>query len=200
MTRPKEHPGRPRSFDRGEALDKIVALFWENGFKRTTYPDIERATGLHRQSLFYAFGDKHTMFVEALHRYRDRHVRRVVDVLGRSGSPSDNIRAAFDLWLEDARRSGSAGCLMVNTAGELGNTDAEVTGVIGAAAGQLVTAFADAFARAQKAGEIDEEIAPRALAHLAVACGDGALMRSRAANDPGFAETSFEAFLTKILG
>lgn len=196
----KTNPGRPRSFDRDDVLDQIIDLFWEKGFKGTTVPDIEKATGLHRQSLIYAFGDKHKMFVEALKRYGDRHcVKRFVDVLGRDGSPSQNIRAAFDLWIDDAKRKIKTGCLLVNTAGEFGNTDSDIAIVIGANTDKLAAAFTGAFTRAQEEGEIGTELAPNALAHLAVACGDGALLQSRAAKNPAFAKTSFNAFIAKIL-
>ncbi len=180
-------------------LDRIVDLFWRQGFTATTFADVERATGLHRQSLVYAFGGKHAMFVDALRRYRDRHVRAVTGLLRRGGSPAENIRAAFDFWLADARRTIGRGCLMVNTAGEFGGADGDISDVLGEATGELVDAFAFAFERAQSAGEIKNNAAPEDLARLAVACGDGALLRCRTERDPGFAEVSFETFLTTIL-
>ena len=199
MEQAHQAPGRPRTFDREQVLDAIVDLFWRRGFKATTFPDVEGATGLHRQSLVYAFGDKRSMFVEALRRYRERHVRTIAELLRREGSPSANIRAAFDFWLADARRAASPGCLMVNTAGEFGASDDAVAEVLGQATGELVEAFTFAFERAQAAGEIETSVAPEALARLAVACGDGALLRCRTARDAGFAETSFDAFLKSVL-
>ncbi len=195
----QELPGRPRSFDREVVLDQIVDLFWQQGFRSTTFSDVERATRLHRQSLAYAFGSKRAMFFEALQRYRDRHVRAVTGILRSGGSPAANIRAAFDFWLDDARRAVGPGCLMVNTAGEFGGGDADISDVLCQANGELVGAFAYAFERAQSAGEIKNDAAPGALARLAVACGDGALLRCWTERDPGFAEVSFETFLTTIL-
>lgn len=199
MTEVHEQPGRPRSFDREEVLDQIVDVFWQRGFRSTTFPDVERVTGLHRQSLVYAFGGKHAMFVEALHRYRDRHVRGVTNILRRDGSGAANIRDAFAFWLGDAHRSAGPGCLMVNTAGEFGGADAAIAAVLAAATGEVVDAFADAFRRARDAGEIASDAAPEALAKLAVACGDGALLRCRTEHDASFAEVSFETFLSAVL-
>ena len=199
MTHVHEQPGRPRSFDREDVLDKIVDLFWRQGFTCTTFADVERATGLHRQSLVYAFGGKHAMFVEALKRYRDRHVRTATGLLRRGGPPAENIRAAFGFWLADARRTVGPGCLLVNTAGEFGGSDGDISDVLGEATGELVDAFAHAFARARDAGALKSDAAPEALARLAVACGDGALLRCRTARDASFAEASFEAFLKSVL-
>lgn len=199
MTQTHEQPGRPRSFDREEVLDKIVDVFWQQGFHATTFPDVEKATRLHRQSLVYAFGSKHAMFVEALRRYRDRHVGTICAILRRDGSPSANIRAAFDFWLADARRTTRPGCLMVNTAGEFGGSDADIAGILGQTTGDVVAAFADAFTRARERGEVKPDAAPDALAELAVACGDGALLRSRTERDASYAQVSFETFLQTVL-
>lgn len=199
MTDTHEAPGRPRSFDRDAVLDRIVDLFWRQGFGATTFSDIERATGLRRQSLVYAFGDKRAMFLEVLRRYRARHVSKVTGLLRRGGSPTRNIADAFDCWLEDARRVVGRGCLMVNTAGEFGASDERVAGILGQATGEVVDAFEHAFAQAQAAGEIPARIEPAALARLAVACGDGALLRCRTTGDARFAETSFDAFLRTVL-
>lgn len=62
----KELPGRPREFDREAALAKAMEMFWEQGFSKTIYAILERATGLHRQSLVYAFGDKKALFQAVL--------------------------------------------------------------------------------------------------------------------------------------
>ncbi|MEL6158735.1 MAG: TetR/AcrR family transcriptional regulator [Cyanobacteria bacterium J06623_5] len=65
----KELPGRPREFDHNATLAKITQVFWQQGFAKTTYADLEKATGLHRQSLVYAFGDKKALFESAIDYY-----------------------------------------------------------------------------------------------------------------------------------
>ena len=199
MTDTRSIPGRPRTFDRNDVLDRVVELFWDQGYKGTTFADVERATGLHRQSLVYAFGGKRSLFLEALRRYRARHVGKLIGLLSAEGAPSDNIRAAFAFWLKDARRTAGAGCLMVNTAGEFGCSDAEISELIGQASDDIIAAFTEVFARARESGEVTGDLAPEAMANLAVACGDGALLRARAAADPTLAKSSFDALLDRIL-
>ena len=199
MVHAHEQPGRPRSFDREEVLDKIVDVFWRQGFHATTFSDVEQATHLHRQSLVYAFGSKHAMFIEALRRYRERHVGALCEILRRDSPPSANIRAAFDFWLADARRTARPGCLMVNTAGEFGGTDADIVDILGETNSEVVNALSDAFARARANGEVKTDAAPEALAELAVACCDGALLRCRTERDASFAQVSFETFLKAVL-
>ncbi|MEL6262374.1 MAG: TetR/AcrR family transcriptional regulator [Cyanobacteria bacterium J06626_6] len=47
----------------------MTQVFWQQGFAKTTYADLEKATGLHRQSLVYAFGDKKALFESAIDYY-----------------------------------------------------------------------------------------------------------------------------------
>lgn len=62
--------GRPRSFDRDEALDIAMRLFWERGFEATSISDLAEAMKLNPPSLYAAFGDKKILFMQALERYQ----------------------------------------------------------------------------------------------------------------------------------
>lgn len=191
--------GRPREFDRDVALASVVDVFWRTGFNGAKYADLEQATGLHRQSLVYAFGDKRSLFQAALSHYASKRVGAVVDELGRTDiAPIDAVAGVFAMWLEDARRAATPGCLLVNTAGEIGRSDAEMTKVLEGATERLVTAFEKTFARAKAAGQVAVAVDPKAMARMAVALGDGALLRSRSSGDPEFAEHAFAAFLNLL--
>jgi TetR/AcrR family transcriptional regulator, copper-responsive repressor len=58
--------GRPRSFDPAATLKTIRRCFAKDGFSGTSVEDLSDATGLSPQSLYNAFGDKRTMFLQAL--------------------------------------------------------------------------------------------------------------------------------------
>ncbi|MBA4783815.1 MAG: TetR/AcrR family transcriptional regulator [Rhizobiales bacterium] len=188
--------GRPREFNQDIALSNVVDVFWRKGFSATNYADLEQATGLHRQSLVYAFGDKRSLLQAALNHYAGKRVSAVVEELDRTDiAPIDAVTNVFAMWLEDARRAASPGCLLVNTAGEVGRRDAELTKILEGATERLVTAFEKAFARAKAAGQMAAVIDAKAMARMAVALGDGALLRSRSSGDPEFAGQAFSAFL-----
>ena len=61
---------RTKSFDEIETLDKARDVFWEKGYNGTPPQDILDGTGLSRSSLYDTYGDKHTLFVRSLRRYR----------------------------------------------------------------------------------------------------------------------------------
>jgi len=61
--------GRPRSFDREQALERAMDVFWSKGFEAASLTDITEAMGINPPSLYAAFGDKEGLFIEAVQRY-----------------------------------------------------------------------------------------------------------------------------------
>ncbi|MEB3213524.1 MAG: TetR/AcrR family transcriptional regulator [Leptolyngbyaceae bacterium] len=194
----KEAPGRPREFDPETVLAKAMDVFWDNGFAKTTYAMLEQETGLRRQSLVYAFGDKKALFQAVLRHYAQTRVNVFIQELNAPGSPLANLERAFDSWLEDVRRESTSGCLFVNTSGELGPTEPSFAQVIEQSTQHLCQAFQKTIEAGQAQGEIISTIDAADLAKQAIAVGDGALLRSRASGDPSFAESAFRAFLALI--
>ncbi|MFD6986988.1 TetR/AcrR family transcriptional regulator, partial [Streptomyces sp. NPDC059956] len=65
--------GRPRSFDRGAALDKAMFAFWERGYEATSISDLTASLGISAPSLYAAFGDKRKLFDEVVVVYGGRY-------------------------------------------------------------------------------------------------------------------------------
>ena len=62
--------GRPRAFDRNEALDRAMLLFWRRGYEATSISDLTEAMRITPPSLYAAFGDKKRLFLESVDRYQ----------------------------------------------------------------------------------------------------------------------------------
>jgi len=190
--------GRPRSFDEADALEKAMQVFWSHGFAGASYPALEAATGLHRQSLRYAFGDKAALFERVIGHYADRKVGGVAAILSRSGAALDNVRAVFELWGRDANHPSRHGCLMVNALAELGNGGMVAVKAIDRANQTLIEAFVRAFTTAQEEGALRADLNPQVLARQAVALGDGFMVHGRSGAIAKFADDAFSAFLSQI--
>lgn len=62
--------GRPRTFDREDALQKAMMVFWEKGFEGTTMAELIGVIGMKAPSVYAAFGNKDALFREAVELYK----------------------------------------------------------------------------------------------------------------------------------
>ena len=58
--------GRNRSFDEAEVVGQAAAAFLRSGYEGTSVEELVTATGLHRGSLYQAFGSKRGLFLACL--------------------------------------------------------------------------------------------------------------------------------------
>src|SRR4051812_19494940 len=63
--------GRPRAFDADRALDRALTVFWRKGYEGASLPDLEKAMGINRPSMYAAFGNKQELFRKAMKRYTE---------------------------------------------------------------------------------------------------------------------------------
>lgn len=61
--------GRPRTFERTEALRRAMDLFWEQGYEGTSISELAATMGINSPSLYAAFGSKEALFREAVAFY-----------------------------------------------------------------------------------------------------------------------------------
>src|SRR6266404_3718152 len=61
--------GRPRAFNRDEALNQALAVFWRQGYEGASLADLTTAMGISPPSLYAAFGNKAGLFRAVLDRY-----------------------------------------------------------------------------------------------------------------------------------
>ena len=54
--------GRPREFDRTEALNQAMKIFWQKGYTATSMNDLDEAMGIKSPSLYAAFGSKEDLY------------------------------------------------------------------------------------------------------------------------------------------
>jgi AcrR family transcriptional regulator len=81
---PRRGRGRPRVFDRNEALGLATRLFWLKGYDGTSIVDLTDAIGIEAPSLYAAFGSKKELYAAALQHYGETY----------EGFVWDNFRAA----------------------------------------------------------------------------------------------------------
>ena len=109
--------GRPRTFDREEALDTALRLFWCRGYDKPSIADLTEAMGLKPPSLYAAFGSKEALFKEALDRYISGYGGGIWHHLEESGSARDAFYSLLQATAEAySRGSLPRGCMIVLSA------------------------------------------------------------------------------------
>jgi AcrR family transcriptional regulator len=107
--------GRPREFDRQEALQRAMELFWAQGYEGTTLADLQKAMGgITAPSFYAAFGSKEALFRESVELYKQTQGAPVAEALAKGPT----MRAAIEGMLRAAAESVCGqgkphGCLMV---------------------------------------------------------------------------------------
>ena len=74
---PKSSRGRPRQYDPEQVLDSAIAVFSTKGYTGTSLDDLASAMGMNRPSLYLAFGDKQSLYRQALERFV-QHLRAAI--------------------------------------------------------------------------------------------------------------------------
>ena len=109
---------RPREFDTDTVLAALRDVFWEYGYEGTSYANIMAATGLKKGSLYAAFGDKRSLYHEALGHYDKENVSDGVAALANENLTGEARISALMQDLVDAAQTkkGRWGCLLCNAA------------------------------------------------------------------------------------
>jgi AcrR family transcriptional regulator len=108
--------GRPRAFDIDKALDRALKVFWRKGYEGASLPDLTKAMGINRPSLYAAFGNKEELFRKALDRYAEGPAGYVEKALAEptARAVAERLLAGTVDLLTDPRNP--RGCLMVQGA------------------------------------------------------------------------------------
>ena len=61
--------GRPRAFDKNEALTAAMKVFWIKGYDGASMKDLTNAMKINSPSLYSVFGDKHALYLASIDNY-----------------------------------------------------------------------------------------------------------------------------------
>ena len=156
---------RTKAFDRKKALSQALWLFWRKGYAATSIEDLTETLHLSRSSLYNTFGDKRTLFLEALKYYSERVINGIEQTLAKSPSPITGIQAILEDLIEGiGQERGSLGCFMVNSVAELVPYDEDVTGIATKYADSLQQLFTTVLKQARSQNLVTKEQTPEQLA------------------------------------
>jgi len=107
--------GRPREFDRDQALERAMELFWAKGYEATTLTDLQEAMGgITAPSFYAAFGSKEKLFREAVELYHKVEGAPILEALNGGATARIAIEQLLRALAQRFSRPGKpSGCLDV---------------------------------------------------------------------------------------
>ena len=105
--------GRPRAFDREQALQTALITFWEKGYDLTQVADLTAAMGIKPPSFYAAFGSKQAAFNEAIDLYLRTVGSKTIHVLEQTPKVKDAIGAMLAESINAALSAPAGGCLLI---------------------------------------------------------------------------------------
>jgi TetR/AcrR family transcriptional repressor of nem operon len=174
-----------KQFDRGDVLDRAMALFWRRGYEATSIRDLVAATGINRGSIYATFGDKQGLFLAVLDHYGEKIARPLMAELG-DPDPRRAIEHMFESIIRRTRDPRfPRGCLNTNTSLECPGGGDEITRKIAEGFGRQESAIYRVLRRAQAQGSLRSTLDARALARFFMAVAQGLNVVNKAVADPG---------------
>jgi TetR/AcrR family transcriptional repressor of nem operon len=191
---------RPCAYDRDDLLRSATALFWERGFAGTSVDDVVRVAGVSRSSLYAAFPDKSALFLAALEHYLDTVTSAKLERLAQGGRAALAVRK-FLLDVADERPTANApahGCLLTNTAVEIGAREEEIAALVRKAFARLERALADRLDWAQRQGDLAAGTDPKQFARQLVTLVQGLRVMTRLGMEPRVARDAVRSALAPL--
>jgi len=171
---------RKKEFDVDAVLDKAMHAFWERGYEATSLNDLLACMQIQRASLYNAFGDKHTLFLQTLRRYDDIHRRAEVARRIKMPSPRQAILGLFHDTITTVTQGARNGCFLINTALELSPHDPEVAEFVREALTHMEQKFfRKMIEKGQSVGEIAKSVVPPTAARALLSLFIGLMVLSR---------------------
>lgn len=155
--------GRPRSFDADKALEKALRVFWRRGYEGASLPELTKAMGINRPSMYAAFGNKEQLFKKAVDRYCEEPTAHLIECLA-----APTVREVAERLIRDTAEKlacpkNPRGCLILQGALACGKESDAIRRDLAARRAERERAICERFAQA-KPSELPKGVDPDDLA------------------------------------
>ena len=164
---------RTKKFDPKQALAAAMNVFWRLGYENTSLDVLMAEMGIARQSLYDTFGDKRSLYLQALAHYRDETNASMRKLFSSAPTVKDGFAQLLFGLSAESRAQHARGCLLLSANMERAAGDAVITDFLRRNQAEVESIFRDALRRAQSSGELSRKLDPAALARFFVATIQG---------------------------
>lgn len=172
--------GRPKKFDRTEAIEQALQVFWTKGFDGASMKMLTDAMGINSPSLYAEFGDKRGLYLEAIDRYANHGGCAPLDALEAAPNIQDAVHGFFEAVIAHSSGEGAQGCFLVScvstSAGNVDGTSELLHDAISDTDDRIAARFEKAIAE----GQLPSDFPARRQAQLLFDLRQGLVFRARA--------------------
>ena len=164
---------RPQNFNESDVVDAAMMLFWEQGYVATGMSQLLKSASLKPGSFYNRFSGKKGLFIRSLEYYNEKIVAARIQEHLALEDPRAAIESFFVSAYEPVPRNHLIGCLLTNTATELGKMDREISAVVWSGLQQIKSAFKRRIIDAQQTDSVRPDLDPEATSLHLLSCFQG---------------------------
>ncbi|QUR65780.1 TetR/AcrR family transcriptional regulator [Mycobacterium spongiae] len=184
-----------KSFSIDTVLDRAGDVFLEHGYEATTMTMLLARMGIQKGSFYATFTSKRDVFVEVLKRY----IANAGTVMADQTRGRPPLEALVDQMQTSATwcsgRVAALGCMLVNTAIELGPRDPEIQELVHRALEAQAQSFTELVEQAQASGALSADLDAASTAQMLVSVRLGLRVMGRAGMTPDVARSAVASTL-----
>jgi len=171
--------GRPRNFDKAEALDIALKLFWQHGYEGTSVAMLAEAIGVNVPSLYAAFGNKESLFLRCIERYGELNGKMYHESFKKK-TAREVARSILEGEVELVTRRGTPdGCLMVQGALATSPESESIRKLMAGMRGMAEKWMVERFRHAIDDGDLPSDADPAALACYLMSLNSGLAVQAK---------------------
>ncbi len=153
----RKNIGRPKTFDKEEALEKAMYFFWEHGYESAGLSDLLKVMGIKKSSFYQTFGSKEEIFKLSLERYTQNSIAYFEALKKVYGAKGALIEVMHFLLQEVKSKDETKGCLVMNSGGECSAKFGHLTPLVKAKFKEFQKLFMGFIIEAQEQDDISSE-------------------------------------------
>lgn len=149
--------GRRISFNKEQAMNKAMYLFWEKGYDATYISDLIETMGISRSTLYESFGDKDELFKLVLEHYKN-YGRQKRNLLFSGIDTKGSLKSFFYQHIEKCYSDDNPkSCIITNSSLLIGHIDPSIEEILINDFNELEKVFKQVIEEGKKKGEISQE-------------------------------------------
>ncbi|MBW6536709.1 MAG: TetR/AcrR family transcriptional regulator [Mariniphaga sp.] len=118
---------RSKTYSDDLVLEKAMNVFWVHGYEGTSVRMLEKEMGINQFSIYSSFKNKKNLFLNALRKYREFVITNRFQPLLQEGAGFAELeKFLLNSVTSKKGKEEKKGCLVVNTAGEMGEHDPDI--------------------------------------------------------------------------